>query len=70
MPRHTMAVEWHAAPLDDATPPVRVPDELVLVGDFTLAHDGPDDGIETRAVAAAGQYPDSHGSAISSLCNK
>jgi hypothetical protein len=55
-----MAVERQGPAFDDSAPPVRVTYELVLVGDLTLADYGADYSIETGAVAAPGQYSDSH----------
>ncbi len=41
-------------------PAVPVPDEAVAVDALSLAHDGPDHRVESRAVAATGQYADPH----------
>ena len=34
--------------------------DLIAVVALRLPHDGSDDGIQSRAVATCGQYPDSH----------
>ena len=46
--------------LDDAPPAVAEADELVAVVALALAHDGPDHGVQARAVAAAGEHSDPH----------
>src|SRR5690606_5855825 len=46
--------------LQRSAPAVAVADELVAVGADALAHDGPDDRVEARAVATAGEHTDSH----------
>ena len=53
-------VERHREALERALPAVAEPDELVPVLLHALAHDGPDDGVEPGAVAAAGQDSDAH----------
>ena len=46
--------------LDHAAPTVPVADDRVAVLADAFAHDGPDDGVQSRAVATTGQHPDSH----------
>jgi hypothetical protein len=53
-------VERAGEVLGQALPAVTESDEGVAVLDFALADDGPDHGIEPRAVATAGQHSDSH----------
>ena len=65
-PAH-VAVEGHTSSLDDSAPAVGEAHELVLVCNLAFTDNRSDDGVEAGAVAAPGQYPDSHGSAISSL---
>ena len=53
-------VERAGEVLGQAPPPVTEPDEGVAMLDFAFADHGPDNGIEPRAVATAGQHSDSH----------
>ncbi len=43
-----------------AVPGVEEADHLVAVVAFGLAHDGADHGVESGAVASAGEHADSH----------
>ena len=52
--------ERHRHVLERALPAVAEPDELVTVDADALADDRADDRVETGAVAAAGEHPDSH----------
>ena len=53
-------VERAGEVLGQAPPPVTEPYEDVAMLDFAFADHGPDNGIEPRAVATAGQHSDSH----------
>ena len=46
--------------VDHAAPSVTEPDDVVAVDAFTFPHHGPDDRVEARAVAAAGENADPH----------
>ena len=59
-PADGVQVQRHGVALEHAPPAVAEPDELVAVLADALADDGPDDGVEARAVAAAGQDADAH----------
>ena len=48
------------SPSISAAPTVAVADDRVAVLAHALAHDGPDDRVQPRAVAAAGQHSDPH----------
>ena len=52
--------ELHRLVVDDASPAVAEPDDLVAVDPFALAHDGADDRVEPRTIAAAGEHSDPH----------
>ena len=47
-------------PFQRTTPPVAETDELVTVNLDAFAHNGPDDGIQSRAVPTTGQHSDAH----------
>ena len=47
--------------VDHAAPSVAEPHQLVAVHAFALAHDGADDRVQSRTVAAAGEHPNAHG---------
>ena len=53
-------VERAGEVLGQALPAVTESDERVAVLDLAFADHGPDNGIEPRAVATAGQHSDSH----------
>ena len=53
-------VERHRAALEHAVPGVEEADELVAVVQLALADDGPDDRVESRAIAATCQNADAH----------
>ena len=57
---HRLDRQRHRAPLAHAVPGVEEADELVAVDPLALAHDGPDHGVQTGAVAATGEDADSH----------
>jgi hypothetical protein len=50
--------------LDHAPPAVAEADEVVPVDALALPDDRPDDGVEARTVAAAGQHADPHRSKL------
>ena len=50
----------HERPLEDTAPAVAESDEAVPVHLDAFADDGPDDGVESRAVPAPGEHPDLH----------
>jgi hypothetical protein len=54
-------IKWHRVPFHGSSPPVTKSDELVPVDLDTLAYDGSDHGVQTRAVAAASQHSYTHG---------
>jgi hypothetical protein len=59
-PADGVQVQRHRVALEHPSPAVPEPDDLVVVLADPLADDGPDDGVEARAVAAAGQDADAH----------
>ena len=59
-PAHRLDRERDGAPLTNAVPGVEESDHLVAVVAFGLAHDGADHGVESGAVASAGEHADSH----------
>ena len=60
MPRQCSMLSGQREVLGQALPAVTESDEGVAVLDFAFADHGPDNGIEPRAVATAGQHSDSH----------
>ena len=60
MPRSERHVEVHRAAVQHTVPRVEEADQLVAVDLLALADDGPDDGVESGAVAAAGEDADTH----------
>ena len=59
-PRVLAVVRSTVSQLDDTTPAVSEPDEVVPVDAFALADDGADHRVEPRAVATAGEHADPH----------
>ena len=57
---HRLDGQRHRLAGPDAVPRVEEADDLVAVDTLALAHDGPDDGVQPRAVAAPGEHTDSH----------
>jgi len=57
---HRVQVELAVVAFQQALPAVVEPDHLVAVVDHGAVHDGPDDGVESGAVAAAGQHTNTH----------
>jgi hypothetical protein len=55
-----MRIKSNRVILHHATPAVGIANKTVVVINFTLANDAPDDCIETGTVAATRQYPDPH----------
>ena len=53
-------VEHHGHIVNDSAPAFEKPHELVVVMNDALADDGADDGVEARAIAAAGKHSDLH----------
>jgi hypothetical protein len=58
-------IERTGPPFDYPAPTVPEADQFVAVLAFALAHDGPDDGVEARAVTATGQYAHPHARTLS-----
>ena len=57
-------IEWHRVPFHGSSPAVTKSNELVTVDLDTLAYDGADHGVQTRAVAAASQHSYTHGRSV------